>query len=227
MTSLAGVKSDGPLHRLGRAHPWEWPDWAFAADDGTFGNRYDDPAGEYRVVYASSDDVAPFVETLARFRPDVALLAALAEIKDEDDDPPTLRGGVVPRDWLTTRRLGSAIVDGRFCDVAEAATLTTLRSALAALLVRHGLDDLDAGDLRTRAPRAFTQAVGRYVYKATAADGGPFNGVRYRSRLGDDLVNWAIFEGAAITVVDTIEIEPNHAGLRRALELLGLELETD
>jgi hypothetical protein len=41
---LASVEPDGPLYRLGRPpDPWAWPDWSYAAPDGTFGNRYDDP----------------------------------------------------------------------------------------------------------------------------------------------------------------------------------------
>ena len=47
---LASVEPDGPLYRLGRhPDPWVWPDWSYAAPDGTFGNRYDDPQGSYRV----------------------------------------------------------------------------------------------------------------------------------------------------------------------------------
>jgi hypothetical protein len=55
---LAVVEPDGALHRIGRRpDPWELPPWAYAGDDGTFGNRYDDPRGEYRVLYASSERV--------------------------------------------------------------------------------------------------------------------------------------------------------------------------
>ena len=50
---------------------WQLPDWS-RAKDGTFGNRFDDPESEYRVLYASSQQVSCFVETLARFRPDLA-----------------------------------------------------------------------------------------------------------------------------------------------------------
>ena len=54
------------VFRLGRRpDPWAWPDWAFAEADGTFGNRYDDPQGIYRVLYASTQRVATFVECLA------------------------------------------------------------------------------------------------------------------------------------------------------------------
>ncbi len=58
---------------------------------------------------------------------------------------------------------------------------------LAAELVRFKLDDLDAGDIRARAPREFSQRVSRYVCEA-----GQHDGICYRSRLGDELINWAI-----------------------------------
>jgi hypothetical protein len=74
------------VYRLGRRpHPWVWPDWSHAGVDGTFGNRFDDPDSEYRVLYASTQREATFRECLARFRPDPAVLAAV--IFDNDDDP--------------------------------------------------------------------------------------------------------------------------------------------
>ena len=81
-------------------HPdaWQLPDWS-RAKDGTFGNRFDDPESEYRVLYASSQQVSCFVETLARFRPDLTLLEELKEIKGDDDFLPV---GEVPRNWCST-----------------------------------------------------------------------------------------------------------------------------
>jgi len=63
-TGLASVEPDGPLYRLGQQpDPWAWPDWSYAAPDGTFGNRYDDPEASYRVLYASSQRLGAFLET--------------------------------------------------------------------------------------------------------------------------------------------------------------------
>jgi len=54
-----------PLHRVGRApDAWAWPDWAFAGPDGTFGNPYDDPRAEYRVLYASDPELGIALELL-------------------------------------------------------------------------------------------------------------------------------------------------------------------
>jgi hypothetical protein len=89
------------IYRVGRgADAWQAPDWSWASLDGTFGNRFDDPESLYRVLYASSQEVSCFIETLARFRPDLTLLAELAEIEGEDDFSPS---GEVPSDWIANR----------------------------------------------------------------------------------------------------------------------------
>ncbi len=52
---LAVTRPAGNLYRVARApDAWAWPPWEYAGEDGTFGNRYDDPRGEYRVLYATS-----------------------------------------------------------------------------------------------------------------------------------------------------------------------------
>ena len=49
------------------------------------GNRFDDPESYYRVLYASSQEVSCFIETLARYRPDLTLLAELEAIEGDND----------------------------------------------------------------------------------------------------------------------------------------------
>jgi len=70
-----------------------------AGPDGTFGNRFDDPGATYRVLYASSQRLGCFLETLARFRIDLKLAAELAEIQGDADHLPQ---GEVPVEWLRT-----------------------------------------------------------------------------------------------------------------------------
>ena len=101
-----------PIFRLGlHPDPWEPPDWSRAHTDGTFGNRFDDPTGYYRVLYASSQRLSCFIETLARFRPDLSLLAELEGIAGEDDYLPL---GHVPQNGAThvgSERVGA----GKLC----------------------------------------------------------------------------------------------------------------
>ncbi|HET7478974.1 MAG TPA: RES domain-containing protein [Rubrobacteraceae bacterium] len=89
------------------------PDWAYALPDGTFGNRFDDPAAadkgvpeeeRYRAVYCATERAGAFGETIARFRPSMELLAGLEEVEDDEPLDPELRGGVVPEEWRLSRR---------------------------------------------------------------------------------------------------------------------------
>jgi hypothetical protein len=226
---LAAVRRDGPIYRLGRRpDAWEWPDWAYAGHDGTFGNRFDDPHGEYRVLYATSQRLGAFVETLARFRPDLAVVAALEEIDGEDDG--TRRAGRVPVSWVDARAVGEAATSVAFADIADVRSLAHLRERMAARALHHGFDDIDAAVIRARAPRAFSQELSRLVYECAEPDGRrSFGGIRYPSRLGDQFENWAIFEPAdpdeaAIEGAMSAQIQADDGDLAAAIALLGLEL---
>jgi hypothetical protein len=118
-----------PLFRLGRKpDPWSPPDWSRAQPDGTFGNRFDDPQGNYRVLYAATLRVSCFVERLARFRPDLSLIAELQAIAGEDDYVPL---GTVPSDWCEPRMMGEATVTGTYADIYCAGWVSRLRHELA------------------------------------------------------------------------------------------------
>ena len=56
--------------------------------------------------------------------------------------------------------MGSAALTGAFCDLGHADSLAHLRVALAPRLLHYGLDDLDAGDIRRRAPEDVRIVVG-------------------------------------------------------------------
>jgi hypothetical protein len=151
-------------------------------------------------------------------------VAALGEIDGADDDGPP--PGVVPWTWLANRASGEAVVSGRFADIGNASSLATLRTALAKSAIHHGLNDIDAATIQLSAPRAFTQAVSRFVHDWTDPD-NRFTGIRYLSRLGHDFVNWAIFEsppGEASPLESTTsnDIASDDPDLSEALRVLGL-----
>jgi hypothetical protein len=186
-----------PIFRLGRRpDPWEPPDWSRAQPDGTFGNRFDDPTGYYRVLYASSQRLSCFVETLARFRPDLTLLAELQEIAGEDDYLPL---GQVPREWCDKRVMGTCIAQGSYADIYAVHWVGHLRQVLASECLKFGLEDLDVSVLQQGKPRRLTQLASSEVYKAG------LNGIYYRSRYGHDLENWALFEPFQIRAVGEAE----------------------
>ena len=83
---LEGKTPPETIYRIGRKpDPWQAPDWSRANPDGTFDNRFDDPKGYYRVIYAATQNLSCFLETLARYRRDLSLLSELDEIEGEND----------------------------------------------------------------------------------------------------------------------------------------------
>jgi hypothetical protein len=137
----------------------------------------------------------------------------------------TLLAGRVALTWLQNRRIGTGRLIGEFCDIGHSASIVHLRAVLTPRLLHYGLDDLDAGDIRLRVPRAFTQEISRYIFEQTDQGQPAYAGIRYGSRLGDDLTNWAIFEPNEPVDCEQEEIEPDDPDLLQVLEDYGLALD--
>ncbi|HXZ41150.1 MAG TPA: RES domain-containing protein [Terriglobales bacterium] len=209
------MRVPGLIYRLGRKpDPWSVPDWATAGPDGTFGNRFDDPEGMYRVLYASSQRLGCFLETLGRFRVDPKLLAELAEIEGEDDYCPL---GEVPLEWLEKRMMGVATANGEYADICSSEWISRLRTVLAGYLKTFGIGDLDASVLQMTAARGLTQLVSRVAFSEGLA------GIYYRSKYGHDVENWALFEPFQVNVRASETIRSDDADLQQALRLHGLK----
>jgi hypothetical protein len=226
MSDLEGIRPLARVTRIGRRpNPWAWPPWEAQDSDNTFGNRWDDPEGIYRVLYACTHLEGAYVEVLSRFRPDPVVLAELAEI---DGSPEEYRIGTVPAAWLETRAIGEAALAGIYADVGDVRSLTYLRAVMAARLVHYDVRDLDAAAIRLSAPRRFTQEISNHIYRLSLPDGTPrFAGLEYESRLGDNYQNWAIFERPDQWPVTDSTIWPirrDDPGLHAALAALGLTL---
>jgi hypothetical protein len=203
------------LYRIGRKpDAWQPPDWSRASPDGTFGNRFDDPESFYRVLYASSQRVSCFVETLARFRPDLQLLAELKAIEGEDD---FTNPSDITSDWTATRVLGSATADGNYAEVCGGGWITMLRQKLASDCLALGIIDFDASVLQSASPRRITQLASRVVYEM----GLP--GIYYRSRYGHNFENWALFEPFRLHETASSPIASHDPDLLAAAEILGLK----
>lgn len=220
------------LFRLGRIpDAWEAPSWE-AADPttGTFGNRWDDPSGVFRVLYTSSSRLGCYLECLARFRPDPAVIGALAEIDENGGElPATATAGTLPSSWLASRRFGTAhFIGAPAAAVGTAFSLSVLNRELAAVLIDLQIKEVDAASIRMTVSRTFTQAVSRYVFESVADNGAPFAGIYYQSRLGDDIHCFALFEGEGRWSMDSPKSEaiaPDDAALVEALKMLGVTLE--
>jgi hypothetical protein len=163
--------------------PFAPPPWEMAGEDGTFGNRFDDPSAErgyspsarFRTIYCATTAIGAFGETLARFRPSIPLLAKLREIKDEDRfetqplgmlHPRDPRIGMIPADWRLRRLLAPTVLDAnlRFIDLAAVPTHQYLRQAMATDLVELALKDLDFSTV-SGPPRVLTQRCARHIYE--------------------------------------------------------------
>jgi len=212
----------GPLYRIAwGTELWEYPDWKRAGTDSsslahTFGNRFDDPNAEYRVLYASSQLVSCYVEVLARFRPDYALLAELRAMDGEDDYQQI---GIVPDEWFENRFIGTAEVQGNYADLYSPAWVSLLHSRLQPLRVELGLLDFDVSVLMQAAKRIITQRASGIVN-----DLGAFAGISYASRHGLGLENWALFEFKAIInpLIPVQRVSKNDPSLIQSLEILNL-----
>src|SRR5690554_1703202 len=134
----------GPVYRVARRghRPFASPPWGYALEDGTFGNRFDDPSGKqgippqqrFRSIYCATQKAGAFGETLARYRSSISLIAKLrdlaeAEGVDPDEvydelndvlDPQAPERGMLPVSWRLDRHVGVATLDPslRFVDIA-------------------------------------------------------------------------------------------------------------
>jgi len=214
------------VHRVGRSpRPWSFTPWRYA-EGGVFQGRWDDPLGKYRVLYVAASAFGSFVEILADFRPDPVLIAGLAEIEDgeeaEEATSNIVPPGHVPTSWLRERALASGHLTGVFADVSHSRSLTSLRRDLAKLVVKSHLSELDASAVRVSAPREFTQQISRYISLCLEEGRPQFDGIYYRSRHGDDLENWAIFErgGQQLPLMPGLarSLSQKDDELRRAME---------
>ncbi|MGN6031230.1 MAG: hypothetical protein ACTHQE_06155 [Thermomicrobiales bacterium] len=197
------------IYRCSRGtSPFEFPDWAYADDDGTFGNRFDDPTpillnkpAQYRTLYCATQRIATLGETLARFRVRPGLVEALRQIDDDEEttedalndvrDPLYLDHGLIGNDWIRKRRIGHTYIDAdcRFVDLGSHVTIAHLNRVFAPFLDMAGVSEIDLSRI-TSGHRLLTQAIALYSFLQGYA------GVRYVSRLDASWECWALFEGS-------------------------------
>lgn len=233
------------LYRIARGpdEPFALPDWDRAGEDGTFGNRFDDP-GEllnipreerFRVLYCATQRQAAFGETTARFRQVPELIARLARIEDDEEsidltlqgavDPDYHAHGLLEHDWLQRRRIGHTRLDptGQFVDISHANSLAHLNEVLTPIREMQKIAQIDLSAISGQS-RRLTQYVSRYIYTSG------FSGIRYSSRLGDNWECWALFEGRFRHEMGypslPLNIFPDDADLLAVARSFGLTIES-
>lgn len=207
----AATAPRGPLYRLGwLPDPLAWSPWDQIGD-----GRFDDPQGEFRVLYAAVQRRGAFIETLARIRPSLEYLATVNAVIGGDKPPP---GPSVPAHWYRRRGIGALRLGAhqRWLDLRAPVTRETLRVEMARTLLDLGLSDLDLAGV-IGPTRWLTQAIARWAYEQGYA------GLAYRSRFDERLTLWAVFEGAAFESVGPPEpITPEDPDLLGVARLFGL-----
>lgn len=177
----------------------------------TFGGRFDDPSGRwgvpeeerFRTLYCTTQRTGVFAETSDPLR--VKLPAFLQRVRDfvvdtvDDEAFQQYRRGVIPREWLDKKRIGSTLLDPelRFIDLEESQTLQTLNRVprLMRLAVRFGLDQIDRRALVLRGEQMrLSQEIAYWAYQQVDDRGNPVAGVRYISRLGGEWESWGLFD---------------------------------
>lgn len=190
MTSLQLATPPRIVYRIARRpDPWSFVDWRYARDDSTFGGRFDDPLGEYRVLYMSSERIGAFKETLNRFRPDPDIAEQTLAASEEDGGfTPTRPAGLLPARWLEQRCIGTATISdsAQLADATQQATLNWINERLS--------EPLDRDTIRVQR-RSVTQMISRWIYEAPAPRGA-YEGVLYRSSVDERVLNLGIWEPA-------------------------------
>lgn len=222
--TLPWVTPPGLLYRIARRpDPWRPPDWAAVEDDLTFGNRFDDSEGLFRVLYASSTPLGCYLETLARYRrpPGDALATALRDIEFAEDEP--ISAGTVPASWLKPRVLGVALARrSRFAHVYSSEWLGFLRREFEPGYLFHRFAPETSADfdlaLLMSQRRALTQQIATLAYRLG------YQGIYYQSRHGAEIENWALFEPYKIKRVSRRDLDARDPDLMEALARLNLRL---
>jgi hypothetical protein len=113
-------------------------------------------------------------------------------------------------------------VGGEYADIYALGWVSHLRTALAEIAVKLGMEDVDLSSLERAEPRQLTQHAGRKAFELGYA------GVFYHSRYGHSIENWAIFEDWAISerfpiqLPNSRKVAEDDPDLLEALRILGL-----
>lgn len=134
--------------------------------------------------------------------------------------------GQIDRLWRETRSKVHAFVEpGYFClDLESPVTKRFLQAQLQAELDALGCVDLDIGAARG-ADRRVTRLIAEWVYEQEDDEGDAlFAGVRYESRLVDDMECWALFDDIEMLRPTLFPILESDPALQRAASIFGLRV---
>ena len=158
--------------------------WSTLAPGMSFGGRWDDPQGEYRMLYTSATPKGALREALQYFRPYPELMLQLSAILCDLEELPLAGIGVVPTSWLARRTLSQLHVESGKC----VPVCTT--GALDVIYHESGLQ-FTVGELLASSNLEWTQRISRMIWRKRI-----YAGIEAPSKIGVNLRNYAFFEEA-------------------------------
>ena len=109
--------------------------------------------------------------------------------------------------------MGSALAHADCADIYLSEWIDRLRVKFLPHLAEFGIRDLDTSTLHASSPRKLTQIISRIVYEER------LNGIKYRSKFGYDIENWAFFEPVTLESKVIEDLKLDDLDLVRALQL--------
>lgn len=183
------------------------------------GNRFDVPGGA--VLYAATEVSACFAETVARFRPTLAMQQLLKGSANES----FMKLGGIPQDWRLQRSIFELEMDDPqpFLDVEDPSTQAFLSAELAGDLIALGYEGpLDISTI-CNSDRRLSRLISNYAYTATDQEGRlVYSGIRYVSRVDPKWECWAIFDGTTVSVKSERAIAVNDPDLELVTKMWDL-----
>ena len=153
-------------------------------------------------------------ETLAQFRPSLAVLARLQAVRDANQPllgQPSRATGIPGASGRLTLRPRQ-----RWLDLRALETREDLRATFAPLLQDLGLQDFDVSTA-LGPTRRLTQAIARWAYEQD------YHGIVYTSRVHEPFACWAIFDTALFHPTGPPEpIRRDDPDLRAIARVFGL-----
>jgi hypothetical protein len=238
--TLALSGDPGRVWRVGfKPDMWAWTPWRYATDSGLFGGRWDDQLGQFRTIYTSDSLRGCFIELLAKLQPAAPVLEGLDEVEDDDGSIGQHHegtNGAVGYSWLNGRVFGDADQTGRYCFITHSDSIAVLKAQYR--FERHNIElvDVDTGLLKDAHDRVLTRSIAHWVYDLRDEDGGErVDGIEFRSRHGDEIRMWAVFERSEDDQrsryiepqSEPTQVTPETAELVEAFARLGLTWEEE
>lgn len=229
----------GSVWRVGYApDPWEWTRWQYASDEGRFNGRWDDQDAKFRTLYTSESLLGCFLELLAAERPNDIAYAELADIDDDDNATehyPDPVYGAIGLSWLERRLYAHGTQTGTYAEVTHSQALPAMVDA--GVFARLGIAprEVDVSLLKDPKQRDLTRSIARWLYELQdpATLQPAVDGIAFRSRMGDDVRLWAVFERGESSISEHISpdgealhVTEDNPDLQEAFALLGLHWRT-